>query len=91
MSETVSIDDLLDTDEAARLLGIKPNTLEIYRCRGGGPPFIKLGDSSQAPVRYLRSVVMQWLENRSFASTSEYKPTAPTTRTSRTCGSGEAS
>lgn len=64
-------DDLLTNEEAARLLGVKPNTLEIWRWSGKGPSFIKLGDSPQSPVRYLRSVIMAWLTDRSFKSTSE--------------------
>lgn len=31
----------LTTAEAAAVLGIKPNTLEIKRSAGGGPPYIK--------------------------------------------------
>ena len=64
--------DLLDNEQTAALLGIKPNTLEIWRCRGKGPEFVKMGDTPQAPVRYQRSVLMDWLERRSFASTSAY-------------------
>ncbi len=65
-------DDLLDNEQTAALLGIKPNTLEIWRCRGRGPNFVKMGDTPQAPVRYQRSVLMDWLARRSFASTSAY-------------------
>jgi hypothetical protein len=65
-------DDLLDNEQTAALLGIKPNTLEIWRCRGRGPEFVKMGDSAQAPVRYRRAVLMEWIARRSFASTSAY-------------------
>lgn len=34
---------LLSTVEAAHLLGVSPATLETWRCRGGGPPFVKVG------------------------------------------------
>lgn len=68
------VDDLLDNGQTAALLGIRPNTLEIWRCRGKGPVFCKLGEMPQAPVRYRRSVVMDWLARRSFASTSAYSP-----------------
>jgi hypothetical protein len=65
-------EELLDNEQTAALLGIKPNTLEIWRCKGRGPEYLKLGDTPQAPVRYLRSKVMEWLGPRSFASTSAF-------------------
>lgn len=34
---------LLDTKEAADYLRIRPQTLEVWRCHGGGPAFVKLG------------------------------------------------
>ena len=64
--------DLLDTEQTAALLGIKPNTLEIWRHKGKGPEFLKLGDTPQAPVRYFRSRVVEWLAERSFPSTSAF-------------------
>ena len=65
-------DELLDNEQTAALLGIKPNTLEIWRCKSRGPEFVKMGDTPQAPVRYRRSKVLEWVERRSFASTSAY-------------------
>jgi len=76
MTKTVSLDDLLTTKEAATVLGVKPNTLEIWRTKGKGPPFLRLGDGPCAAVRYLRSALMEWLASRSFASTSAYSPAA---------------
>ena len=64
--------ELLDNEQTAALLGIKPNTLEIWRSKGKGPAFLKLGESPQAPVRYLRSELAQWLTHQSFASTSAF-------------------
>jgi len=67
---------LLTNAEAASMLGIKPNTLEIWRCKGRGPRFIKFLPSKQAPVRYRREEVDAWLEQQAFASTSAYSPAA---------------
>jgi hypothetical protein len=72
MSHSVDLHDLLDNEQTAALLGIKPNTLEIWRHKGKGPHFLKLGDTAQAPVRYLRSQVTDWLAERSFRSTSAF-------------------
>jgi predicted DNA-binding transcriptional regulator AlpA len=65
-------DDLLTSAETAALLSIKINTLECWRHKGKGPPFIKLSGAPQAPVRYLRSAVSEWLTCQTFASTSAY-------------------
>lgn len=65
-------DELLDNEQTAALLGIKPNTLEIWRHKGKGPEFLKLGDTRQSPIRYHRSKVVEWLSRRSFASTSAF-------------------
>ncbi len=70
---TTLVDELLTTDQVAALLGIKRNTVEIYRVTGKTPiPFIKLGTAKQAPVRYRRADVERWLAQRTFASTSAY-------------------
>ena len=79
-------DDLLDNEQTAALLGIKPNTLEIWRCRGKGPEFVKMGDAPQAPVRYRRSVLMEWVARRSFASTSAYSAPTAISQMSRSAG-----
>ncbi len=68
--------NLRTNDETAALLDIKPNTLEIWRGKGKGPEFIKLGDSKQAPVRYHIDDINAWLESRKFRSTSAYAPNA---------------
>lgn len=68
-----ALSELLTTDQVAEMLGLKRNTLEIYRVKGKNPiPFIKLGAGKQAPVRYKRSDVEAWLEANTFASTSAY-------------------
>ena len=69
---TVELDELLTNEQTATLLGIKPNTLEIWRGKGKGPTFIKLGDHPSSPIRYQRSRVAGWIEANSHASTSSY-------------------
>ena len=78
MTDTMNLNELLDNEQTATLLGIKPNTLEIWRCRGIGPNFVKMGTSKQAPVRYQRGEVASWLERQSFGSTSAYSTAAHT-------------
>lgn len=73
MSQTVDLDEFLSSKEAARLMGYRPNTLEVRRCQGkDGPPFYKLGDAPNAPVRYLRSEVIAWIKEQAYRSTSAH-------------------
>ncbi|MEL7706865.1 helix-turn-helix domain-containing protein [Citromicrobium bathyomarinum] len=76
MADTIERTELLDNEQTAALLGIKPNTLEIWRTKGRGPVFCKLGDTKQAPIRYQRSAIENWLREQSFASTSSYSDAA---------------
>ena len=60
------LDALLRTREAATLLGLEPGTLEHWRWRKIGPPYIKLGNGRGAAVRYSRTSLVVWLaESRS--------------------------
>lgn len=61
---------LLNTEAAASALGISPVTLKIWRCKGKGPRFIKLGSSPRDRVVYDPAVVEAWKAARTFASTS---------------------
>ena len=33
----------VNTEEAAKILGLSPGTLEVWRCRGRGPRYKKIG------------------------------------------------
>ena len=50
----------LDTPEAANYLGLQSSTLEAWRCRGGGPAFVKLGRL----VRYRHADLDAFIEDR---------------------------
>jgi hypothetical protein len=86
MSVMVDLTELLDNEQTAAMLGIKPNTLEIWRLKGKGPPFVKLGPAKQSPVRYERSEVVRWLREQSFASTSAYSQAALSNLRRHACG-----
>ena len=62
----------LNNDAVALMLGIAPTTLRIWRIRGLGPQFTKIGPAKQSPVIYYEEDVRAWLETRKFASTSAY-------------------
>lgn len=70
----------LDNNAAAAALGIKPNTLKFWRCKGRGPRFTKLADSKQAGVRYDPADIDEWNEARKFDSTSAATVNHPDSR-----------
>ena len=55
------------TNEAAGYLGLTKSTLEAWRCRGGGPVFIKLGKA----VRYRREDLDEFINSRARTNTSQ--------------------
>jgi len=55
----------LNTRQAAEFLGMQPQTLDAWRCRGCGPRFVKLGRA----VRYRRADLDAWVESRVRANT----------------------
>lgn len=58
---------LLTTRQAAEVLGLEPRTMEEFRRKGSGPPFIRLSSRS---VRYRLDALERWLEERTFQSTA---------------------
>jgi hypothetical protein len=61
-SEPVAVEPLIETDEMAKILGVRPNTLESWRSSGRvAVPYIKLGRS----VRYRPSTVLAFFETQS--------------------------
>ena len=51
------LDEAIDTPSVSQITGIPVCTLTTWRCRGGGPAFMKFGSS----VRYRRRTVLTWM------------------------------
>ena len=51
------LDEAIDTPTVSQMTGVPTCTLTTWRCRGGGPRFLKLGKS----VRYRRRAVLNWM------------------------------
>jgi hypothetical protein len=66
-SNTVS-DTYLNTDDAARFLGLSKQTLARWRVEGAGPPYRKLGSR----VTYRRADLEAFAEGNTFDHTSQY-------------------
>ena len=61
-------DGLLTEKQAADYLGLTPRTLQLWRTRGGGPSYHRIGWRS---VRYSMSDIENWLESKRFASIAQ--------------------
>ncbi len=59
---------LLTEGQVAGLLNVSIRTMQGWRLRGGGPKYIKV---SPGAVRYRRGDITNFLDARTFASTSE--------------------
>jgi excisionase family DNA binding protein len=62
-------DQFLDTKQAAQYLGLKKNTLDVWRLRGGGPIFCKFGRA----VRYRKQDLDAFVEKNRVTSTSQVR------------------
>lgn len=61
------LDLVLPAPDAARFLGVAPDTLFRWRKSGRGPKYIRL---SATLVGYRKRALLHWLEQREFESTS---------------------
>jgi excisionase family DNA binding protein len=59
---------LLTQEQVAEVLQVSPRTLEDWRLRGGGPPFIK---PSRRCVRYSRTALEAWVERQTVSNTTQ--------------------
>ena len=57
------IDQLLTDEEAAKILGVTPGTLQVWRSTGRYKlPFVKVGRN----VRYVQSNLISWIPERTY-------------------------
>jgi predicted DNA-binding transcriptional regulator AlpA len=61
--------DFVSAKQAARILGVHPNTLCKWRISGGGPRFTKLGRR----IRYRMSDISAWTNERTYSNTAQYR------------------
>jgi hypothetical protein len=65
-----NVEPVFDTLAAAPLLGVKPGTLEVWRCQGKGPRFVKSGSR----VVYRLRDINEYLDSRTRRSTADPGP-----------------
>lgn len=61
------VNELVNTEGAARIVGLSESTMEKLRCAGGGPRHVKLGRA----VRYDPADLRAWVDSNRRNSTSE--------------------
>jgi hypothetical protein len=67
--KTYSFDGLLNTREAAGILGVAPRTLEFWRSAGKGPTYSKIGRA----VRYSRISIEKFVKDNERVAESEFE------------------
>lgn len=66
-SNPTFLDEVVNTEEAARIIGNAPVTLRRWRVSGDGPPYVKIN----ASVGYIRRDLLEYIAARRRRSTSE--------------------
>lgn len=61
---------LLTERETAEYLAVPQKTLQAWRWRGGGPPFVRIG-SGRGHIRYRTTDLESYIEERRRSSTSD--------------------
>lgn len=62
-------DELLSTKELASWLGVSQQWVNAGRCKGFGPPYLRM---TPTMIRYRRGAVREWLAERTFIRTAAY-------------------
>lgn len=60
--------EVWSTKNTAAYLGVSTQWLEIGRCKGYGPKFIRI---TKRMIRYRKADVLQYMEERCYSSTAE--------------------
>ena len=61
----------IDTNKLAELFGVKIQTVRLWRCKGTGPPYLRIGAPVHGRIVYDLAAVQAWLAGREYRSTSE--------------------
>lgn len=70
------MENLLTTVQAAEMLGLKPQTLRLWRYHGKGPHYFRYGGPN-SPAYYSPGDIHEWLQKRRYGSTSEESAKRP--------------
>jgi hypothetical protein len=73
MQSSSDFDAALNESQAAEFIGVSVRTLQAWRVRGSGPPYIKIGRS----VRYQRRALVLYQQEHTVCSTTEAETEKP--------------
>jgi len=65
--KTAPVPEVMNTEEAARYLGMSTQWLEVSRVKGTGPRFCRLGRA----IRYRREALDEWLIAHEVSNTAQ--------------------
>lgn len=57
-------EEFLTPEAESALLGVKVETLTMWRHRMQGPPYLKVGVGGRKMIRYPKSLTMAWMASR---------------------------
>lgn len=78
MDNRINTPKIYTTEEAAKILHRRPQTLRLWRVRGGGPPYTRYsGNPGHGPVGYPEDLLLDWLNSRTYRSTSDEAQATP--------------
>lgn len=63
-------DQYMTTTELAKRLRMRPQTIRLWRMRGCGPKYHRLGEAPSGRVVYSDRDVEEWLKSHRWASTA---------------------
>ena len=61
-SSTRDDESLLNESEAAKLLAVSARTLQAWRTKNAGPPFVRLGRA----IRYRLKDLIEWVRSKTY-------------------------
>ncbi|MFD5506987.1 helix-turn-helix transcriptional regulator [Streptomyces sp. NPDC127051] len=61
-------DELLSPNQVHKLYGFKPQTLANWRWTGTGPDYIKTSPGRGGRIKYKRSRIEAWLDDRTVTA-----------------------
>ena len=67
---------MVRTEQAAAILDVKKSTMEAWRCRGGGPLFVRYGRA----IRYREEDLDRFIESKVRSNTSQSSGTPEAVR-----------
>ena len=56
--------EILNSEQAAELLGVSDYTIRKWRREGTGPAWFRIGVGPSSDVRYRRAAIYEWIEAR---------------------------